>query len=366
MKLNDLHYQTAIGMLFGVGPKKGKLLEERLPNLEILFSETPKRLAKLTGYSVHFFEQMDRKFVLEEALKITRYHEENDIRSLYYKDEVYPHRLLNCDDGPLVLYTKGEADLNRTRFVAVVGTRACTEYGKEVTRQLISSFVDRDITVVSGLALGIDAWAHRYCLDFGVPTIAVLGHGLDTIYPQRNAGIARELLLKQGSIVSEFGPWTVPDKENFPKRNRIVAGMCDATVVVESKRTGGSMITARLANDYNRDVFALPGNITKETSLGCNELIAKNEAHLLSAPEDFFRIMGWNSTIAQPVQRKLFPELKMEQGQIVKLLTELGVTQIDRLSILSGIPISKLQAYLLELELLGVTISLPGNRVSMV
>lgn len=218
---------------------------------------------------------------------------------------------------------------------------------------------------MSGLAHGIDACVHRYCLEYNVTTYGVLGHGFDRIYPSQNLRLAEEML-DQGGLISEFIPGTNPDRENFPKRNRIVAGISDATIVVESKIKGGSLITANLANDYNRDVFAFPGSIRDETSQGCNILIASQKAHLIQRPEDFLNLMAWAPDKAQKsVQRKLFPDLSEKQKSIVEFIANGTKIQIDVLSLKTKLPISQLNTELFHLEMDGVILSLPGKKYIM-
>lgn len=361
MNYTNLHYQTSLGLLSGVGPKTGKALLEKLHSLEELFTTTAKKLSKKTGYKISFFNQLNTEEILELSDKVIEFNKKHNIRSIFYTDAAFPYRLNECADGPLMLYQKGELPLNDQRYVAIVGTRDCTDYGIELCRQLIESFQGKSITVVSGLAHGIDYWVHKFCVKYNVPTIGVLGHGLDRIYPAVHRDLAKKML-QNGSLLTEFIPWTNPDRENFPKRNRIVAGLCDATIVIESKIKGGSLITARLANDYNRDVFACPGNILKSTSIGCNSLIANDEAHLLQSPEQFLEVMNWNDNPTHVIQqRKIFPNLNDEQKSILSIIEASTKIQIDQLAISSSMPISKLNTILFYLELEGVITRLPGN-----
>jgi len=287
--------------------------------------------------------------------------EKNGLHVLSFQDENYPKRLTHCFDAPVVLFKKGGADLNAMRMVSVVGTRNITDYGRQVTRDLIKSFVPYNITVVSGLARGIDVEAHSACLEYNLPTIAVLGHGLDRIYPAGNKREARRIA-KDGALLSEFFTETLPDRENFPKRNRIVAGMTDATIVIESGFTGGSIITADLANSYNRDVFAVPGGIYNERSSGCNRLIKTNRAALLESVNDLAPIMGWKASDEKKhIQRKIFVELSTEEEKLISLLNEKGKQQIDDISLVTQIPMSTVMVHLLNLEMNGLIRALPGK-----
>lgn len=367
MIYTEQHYQTALSLLFGVGPIRGKQLIQKLGDLERLFSDDDKSLSQSTGYKEEFFRSMDRQGALDTAEKILHFNDKNDVQTLYFEDDAFPYRLNNCQDGPITLYVKGHCDLNNSRFVAIVGTRDSTSYGQEVCHQIVEHFKGHGITTVSGLAYGIDTWAHKYSIDHGVKTIAGLAHGHDRLYPFKNRNIAQQILDQGGALVSEFPPGTNPDRENFPKRNRIVAGMSDATIVVESKTSGGSLITARLANDYNRDVFAVPGTITKETSNGCNRLIANDEAHLFEGAEAFLRKLGWvNGKRPTPAQRSLFPEMNAQERAIVDLLRKTGVRPVDHIAVELSQAMSVVQSTLFMLEMKGLIRSLGGNRVEVV
>lgn len=355
-----------MGFLRGIGPKTARFLMQNVESLEELFHENPTLLSKKTGVKPLFFKNMERDMALQLSVDVVDFHRKNGIKTIYFQDGHYPYKLNQCLDAPLNLFLKGNSYFNDFKYVAVVGTREATEYGRLLCRDLIASFVGKNIVVVSGLAYGIDAWAHHYCLEFGVPTIGVLGHGLDRIYPNRHTQLAKDIIHAGGALITEFPPGTSPDYQNFPKRNRIVAGLCDATIVVESKIRGGSLITADLANDYSRDVFAFPGSILCETSAGCNHLIATDQAHLLSSPLQFLHKMGWETDkISTPVQRKVFTHLTAAQQRIVECLKNYEEIEIDRLSIMAEIPISQLNTELLLLELEGEVCVRPGNRYKL-
>lgn len=337
-----------------------------IPSLEFLFSSRPKTLANTTGLSPDFFRKMQRENALKKALSAVDFHDKHGIRALFYEDADFPRRLNQCADAPTQLFSKGTIDLNQARFVSVVGTRAATDYGKQLCRELIATFQGRNIVVVSGLALGIDAYVHRFCLEFNIPTIGVLGHGLDRIYPAKHRSLAKEMVTN-GALLTEFVPGVSPDRENFPKRNRIVAGLCDATIVVESKTSGGSLITAHIANSYNRDVFAFPGPVYKETSQGCNGLIATSKAHLLQTPESFVEFMQWDA-VEQPkdgTQFVCFPEISGIQAEIVQEIQRHSTIQLDVLAFQLALPISLLQVELLQLKLAGIVEELPGKQIQL-
>ncbi|MFK7785069.1 MAG: DNA-processing protein DprA [Crocinitomicaceae bacterium] len=363
MDYTYLHYRIALTLLNRVGPKKARQLLASLENWEELFVLTPQELSRKVRFSPSFIHKMGRKEALETSKGIVSFIEKHNINTVFCTDENYPKRLAECADAPLMLYQKGDSQLHFEHWVAVVGTRNATPYGKAICRELIESFQGKNIVVVSGLALGIDSYIHQYCLEFGVPTIAVLGHGLDRIYPYRNRGLAKSIVT-QGSLLTEFPPNTLPDRENFPKRNRIVAGLCDATIVVESNVKGGSLITADLANGYNRDVFAYPGSIFQSSSKGCNDLIRSDRAHLISSGGDFLELMSWN----QPEARKKMENDTQNLTRIQRTITEAighSTLHIDELAEKTRMSLATLNVELFDLLMIGSLNELPGKRYSI-
>jgi DNA processing protein len=349
-------------MLHGIGPRKARKLIRKIGSVDKLFTEPPLKLAHLSGVDVSFFKKMRRMNALEKAVHAVQFHETKKIQTLFYLDSNYPRRLTHCSDAPTALFMKGNLSMNTSKLVSIVGTRKATSYGKELCRRLIESFVGKDIVVVSGLAFGIDSFIHQYCVDYNVPTVAVLGHGLDRIYPSQNKGLASKIL-EYGALIPEFVPGTSPDRENFPKRNRIVAGLSDATIVVESTISGGSLITAHQAFGYDRDVFAFPGNVNTETSQGCNAIISQEKARCIQSPLEFLDWMEWNTdTVPVEVQRSCFPSLNDIQKEIVTAISNEESLHIDVLSARLSWPISKLNTELFHLILSGVVIELPGKR----
>jgi DNA processing protein len=361
-----LKFKLGLSEVPHIGYVHAKLLSEHFGSAEEIFKAGKKQLERLENIgevrarsikSFHDFSNAER-----EIQFIKKY----GIRCLYLKDKDYPQRLLNCYDPPTILFYKGNADLNASRVVSIVGTRENSEYGKSFTERLIKTLAACNCIIVSGLAFGIDSIAHRCALKYEIPTIGVVGHGLDTIYPRENAGLAKQML-GTGGILTEFRSKTDPDKFNFPSRNRIVAGMSDATIIVESGVRGGSIITADLANNYNRDVFAVPGRTTDAKSGGCNRLIRENKAVLLTDPEQFIEAMGWldgekNKAV---FQRKLFVPLSEEEKKIVELLRNNENVPIDELNFRSGISAGTLAGILLHLEMAGVLKALPGMRYKL-
>ncbi len=359
-------YEIALGLLNGIGPKRAKSLVSYIGSVEGVFKEKAGAMSKIPGIGSILANNLNRKASLLRAEQELKFIEKNKIQLYFYKDENYPRQLTNCDDSPIMLYGLGNLDFNKRKKIAVVGTRKASAYGRQMTKNLVHDLIDFDVQIISGLAYGIDISAHKAALEFKQPTIGVLAHGLDRVYPQAHQSIARQML-KNGGLITEFLSETTPDKENFPKRNRIVAGMCDAVVVVESSQKGGSLITAGLANDYNRDVFSFPGNADRSSSVGCNYLIQKNRAHLITCAQDLIEIMGWqDQKITAPVQTNLFTKLSLEEDTIVKILQEKGTINIDDLSHFSQFMTSKLSVQLFNLEMKGVIRSLPGKMYEFV
>lgn len=293
--------------------------------------------------------------------------EKYKIKPLFLTDKEYPQRLLNCYDSPTLVFYKGAADLNCSRVVAIVGTRSHTDYGKSFTEKLIRDLSDQGILIISGLAYGIDAIAHKAALKNNLPTLGVVGHGLDKMYPYDHASLAKDMVKHNGGILTEFFSGTKPDKHNFPLRNRIVAGLSDATVVVETHIKGGSMITAKLADAYNRDVFAVPGRTTDKYSSGCNHLIKYNKAILLTDADEMLDILGWKEKKKEArKQKELFIELSSEEKQVIQLLQEKESIHIDEINLKSGLSSSAAAAAILNLELQGVVTSMPGKMYKLV
>lgn len=293
---------------------------------------------------------------------------ENGVMPLCMNDENYPQRLRQCDDAPLMLFYKGNINLNQRRVICVVGTRRNTVYGEDLIRQFMRELrqLCPQLLVVSGLAYGVDIIAHRQALQNGYPTVGVLAHGVDYLYPTRHKQTADEMV-KKGGLLTEFLTQTNADKVNFVRRNRIVAGISDACVVVESAAHGGGLITASLARTYNREVFAFPGNVGSQYSEGCNNLIRDNVAGLISNADDFVKSMNWDDDVklqrAQQVgiERQLFPDLSTEERQVVSALKKHNDLQINMLSVQADIPIAHLTAILFSLEMKGVLKALPGG-----
>lgn len=361
----SIQHQIALTLLTGGGKKKIRKLLSHVEDTTDFFKASKHRLKTIPGIGEKFLQQLDRKAALLEAEKYLSLLEKYKIETVFFQDTNFPYRLNECVDAPILLYKKGKMDCNVPRVVSIVGTRNASSYGRKLCEELLHAFVGKDIVVVSGLAYGIDIYAHKLCTELGIQTIGVLGHGLDRIYPHAHIPIAHTML-ENGGLLTEFLPGSNPDRENFPMRNRIVAGMCDATIVIESGERGGSLITAELANDYARDVFAFPGDITREYSKGCNYLIQKNKAHLITSSEDFFEMMDWKDTPKKEnKQLQLFAELDEQEQKIVTLLKDSQEVSLDVLAIKTEIPVRLMSGILLGLELKGVVKALPGKRFGL-
>jgi DNA processing protein len=361
----SLQHQIALTLLTGGGKKKIRKILTHFEDSTDFFKASKHRLKTIPGIGEKFLQQLDRESALREAEKYEVFMDKHRIKTMFYTDAIFPYRLNQCEDAPILMYTLGKMDCNMPRVVSIVGTRNASSYGRKICEDLLHSFVGKDIVVVSGLAYGIDIYAHKLCTELGIQTIGVLGHGLDRIYPQAHIPIAQKML-ENGGLLTEFLPGSKPDRENFPMRNRIVAGMCDATIVIESGERGGSLITAELANDYARDVFAFPGDITREYSKGCNYLIQKNKAHLITSSDDFFEMMDWKDTTkTENKQLQLFAELDEQEQKIVTLLKDSQEVSLDVLAIKTEIPVRLMSGILLGLELKGVVKALPGKRFGL-
>ena len=316
---------------------------------------------------------------LKEALKVwdepmkraefeLKFMQEHQIRAITLNDDDYPQRLRECADAPIILYYKGNADLNQSKIISIVGTRQCTQYGIDLIRRFVSDLRRHcsEMLIVSGLAYGVDINAHRQALAQGYPTVAVLAHGLDHIYPYHHRDTAAQML-NHGGLLTEFMTQTNADKPNFVRRNRIVAGLSDAVIVIESKSKGGGLITADIAQSYNRAVFAYPGAVGMSCSEGCNNLIRDNVAALISNADDFVRAMGWQDetkrreALSDGIERNLFPDLSPEESSIVKQFQQTNDLQLNILSVKTGIPIGHLTALLFQLEMKGVIKPLAGG-----
>lgn len=358
----DLLYQLALTLVPNIGPVQAKLLLQHCEAEEI-FHAKKSFLEKIEGIGPVRAESIKNFNGFERAEEEIKFIEKYKITPLFLTNKNYPQRLLNCYDSPTLLFYKGEADLNTPKIISIIGTRSHTDYAKQVTEKLIKELSAQNILVISGLAFGVDAIAHKASLKNNLPTVGVLAHGLDKMYPAEHTNLAKDMIKNQGGLLTEFSSKTKPDKHNFPSRNRIVAGMSDAVIVIETDLKGGSMITAELANGYNKDVFAIPGKLTDVKSAGCNYLIKNNKAMLLSGASELIETMGWQETKKAKTkkQKELFIELTENEKIIVSILKEKDSVHIDELNSKSGLNSSAVAAGILNLELQNVIVSLPGK-----
>jgi len=366
--LNKSHeiYKIAFSKLHGIGPVRAAQIISKIGSPEVLFTNSLKSVWQETGFSKSILKSMKKEEALELAENQHNYNEKNEILSHFFLDKDYPRRLKQCGDPPIVIYSKGKMELNQSKIVSIVGTRNLTNYGTKILNELFDTLKTEQIQIISGLAYGVDILAHRLCLEHGLETIGVLGHGLDRIYPFKHRSTALEMM-ENGGLVTEFMINTNPDRENFPMRNRIVAGMSDATIVVESKIKGGSIITAELANDYSRDVFAFSGDVDRPFSEGCNDLIRKQKAHLITKGIDFLTFMNWkDSKKKQILQKQMFHDLNPEEDIIVRLLEDESELHADVLCVKSGITPSQMNVILFNLEMANVVQQIPGKRFKLI
>jgi len=359
---NALLYQIAITLLPGVGDINARKLIAYTGGPEAVFTEKPEKLAKIPGFGGATIELIkNNRHVLARAEAEMDFIQKFSIKHFFFTESGYPERLKHCADSPVLIFANGNPDLNAPKIVSIVGTRKATDYGKEICRKLVAGLAELDVLIVSGLAYGIDTCAHKSAIDEGLSTVGVLAHGLDRIYPALNKPMALRMM-EQGGLVTEFLSETNPDRENFPKRNRIIAGLADATMVVEAGSRGGALITADIANSYNRDVFAVPGRLGDLMSEGCNHLIKTNRAALVQSAADVCYIMGWDKQPKKKaVQRSLMLNLDDDQQAVVDILKEHGDCSLDKIYLTSGIQLSKIASALLNLEFEGIVKCLPGK-----
>ena len=358
-RLTNFNYQQALELYRAVGSAQ-LLYEHRNEIGDIIKDASPKLMEALKDWD----EPMRR------AECEMRFMEEHRIRALTLNDDDYPQRLTECPDAPIILYYKGQADLNQERIVSLVGTRRMTTYGQDLIRRFIADLRQQcpEVLIVSGLAYGVDICAHREALAHGYPTVGVLAHGLDQIYPYRHRETAAEMV-NHGGLLTEFMTQTNADKPNFVRRNRIVAGMADSVILVESAAKGGGLITAEIAQSYARAVFAFPGNVGQMYSEGCNNLIRDNGAGLISNADDFVKAMGWPTVKDMPlfsqslasVVGSQIPNLSAEEQQVVSLLQQTNDLQLNIITVKTGIPIGRLTALLFQLEMKCVVKPLAGG-----
>jgi len=356
-RMTGFNFQTALHLYQTMGG--GQAVYEHRHDIKDVIPDCTDRLAA---------SLQDWSLALQRAAQEMSFIQKHQIQPLCLGDERYPQRLAECADAPIILFYMGNADLNQRRVINIIGTRHCTAYGQDLIRRFVADLrrLCPEVLIVSGLAYGVDICAHRHALQNGYETVGVLAHGLDELYPSAHRDTAKQML-QQGGLLTEYMSETRADKMNFVKRNRIVAGMTDATILVESAAKGGGLITSHIAQDYDRAVFAFPGAIGAPYSEGCNQLIRDNGAQLITSAEDFVEAMGWQTdaqrqeAINKGIERNLFPELSDEEQGIVKALNELGDLALNQLAAKTNTPISRLTSLLFQMEMKGIVRPLAGG-----
>jgi DNA processing protein len=363
MSPTSLVHKIALGMIPGVGDITARKIVSYAGSVEAVFSESFRNLTKIPGVGEALAKAVAGHEYLDAAAREAEYVEKNGIRVFHYLDDDYPFRFRQCEDSPVTFFFRGKADLNASHILSVVGTRNATQRGRELCQKIVAGLSEHfpELLIVSGLAYGIDITAHKAALANGLPTVAVLGHGLKTVYPSIHASIAKSML-ENGGHVTDFSSDTLPERNNFIRRNRIIAGISDATLIVESGLRGGALITADIAASYNRDVMAVPGRPGDEWSAGCNAMIRCNKAALVEGHENIEYLLGWKpSALTVPVQPQLFKEMTDNEKKIYDALKAEGDLTMDTLARVLEMPVHKLSTVLLQMELAGLITPCPGN-----
>lgn len=363
---NDLRYILALQRTPNLGDISIKKLIAKVGSAEAVFNEKKNVLAKVDGIGVLRLKDLKPKIQLEEADEEMRFIEENDIDCYYFQDSLYPEKLKHCIDGPILLFGAGNIDLKNKKIISVVGTRKITSYGKAFCQSLVEELAPLDPVIVSGFAYGVDICAHRAALDAGLQTIACLAHGLNQFYPRDHKKYASRIE-ENGGFLTEFWSTDVFDRNNFLRRNRVIAGVSEATIVIESAEKGGSLVTADIANSYNREVFAVPGRATDSQSKGCNNLIKQQKAHVLTNAADIIYHLGWQlKAAAKPRQTQLFVELDEEEKMVYRFLKDQDKELLDIIALECSMPVYKVATVLMNLELKGIVRPLPGKLFQLV
>lgn len=364
----SLKHKIALGLIPGIGDINARKLVSHIGSVEGVFTESFSSLVKIPGIGTSLAKYICERSYLDSAEKEAEYVTKNDIKTFFYLDNDYPYRLRQCDDSPVTFFYKGSADLNSLHMLSMVGTRNASARGKELCEKIVTSLAQKhpDLIIVSGLAYGIDIASHKAALANNLQTIGVLAHGFKTTYPSVHRPVATAMLSK-GALVTDFLSDDLPERNNFIKRNRIIAGLTDATLVVESGTKGGALITADIANSYNREVFAVPGRPEDIWSAGCNSLIKRNRAALVENGDDIEYLLGWiPEKNNQPVQRQLFNDLNDDERIVYEQISSEGEMNIDEICRAVGMPVYKLSSLLLQMEFNGIIRCFPGNLYRIV
>ncbi len=368
--MTETYNIIALSFIPKVGPVMAKNLISYCGSAEAVFKQKKSHLIKIPGIGNQLAENIINQKVFSKVETELKFIEKYKIKAINFLDKEYPKRLSNCLDAPLILFQKGNTNLNQQKVISIVGTRKATHYGKKFVADLLLELAGKKILVVSGMALGIDGQAHKSAVDNFIDTVAVMGHGLNHFYPEQNKKTAIEMLKQNSSLLSEYNSQESFVPANFPKRNRIIAGMSDATIVIESEIKGGSIITANIANTYNRDVFAVPGRTKDKYSKGCNFLLKTYKANIIENAKDLLKHMIWDddnksNKISKIKQMELLLNLSPTEEKIVNILKENDEISSDEMMFQTKLSGSKVATTLLELELRGVVIGLPGNLYAL-
>jgi DNA processing protein len=360
--------RLALIQIPGIGDLFAKLLTEYFKGAKHLFASSRKELSLIPGVGSYLLGNLTNKKIRDQvflrAKQELNFTEKHNINIMFYDEDSYPEKLKVIDDAPFILFYKGTDVLKTNKILSIVGTRKATGYGEDITHKITEELKNENILIVSGLAYGIDTFAHKFSVEKNIPTIAVLAHGLDRVYPYKNKRLA-EKMLENGGLLTEFFSGTNPDRENFPKRNRIVAGISDATVVVEASVKGGALITARIANSYSRDVLAVPGRAIDFYSEGCNWVIKNQQAALVESGKDILKALNWTDAAEvfdKKAQLDLFAVLSDEEKAILDILKNTGTANKERLAIKLNQKLSVLSGTLFNMEMNGIIKALPGNN----
>ncbi|MEQ9379146.1 MAG: DNA-processing protein DprA [Imperialibacter sp.] len=360
-------YQLALQLVPGVGPRMARMLISHLGSASSIFKTPKGKLKKINGIGEKTAEALIQADFLKEAEKVLERCGKQDTEAIFFTDETYPERLKHIYDAPLIIFKKGVGTLDTAKAVAIVGTRSATDYGREVTREIIQSLIPYNPLIVSGLAYGIDIEAHRAALDNGLPTFGVMASGTDVIYPSVHKHTALKMLEK-GGLVTEYAPGTKPEASFFPARNRIIAGLAEAVIVVEAASRGGALITAEIANSYDREVLAIPGNLGNSFSEGCNKLIEQQKAHIYTSAESLASLLNWDLASSTKKKTATKPPALSEMASKIwdSLEKQPNGIHLDTLSWNTQIPIHQLASELLNLEFEGFVKSLPGKQFKLI
>lgn len=362
----EILYRIALIQLPGIGDLFAKLLTEYFKGAKHIFKASKKELNEIPGVGrvllATLCDNNVKSDVLRRAEAELKFIEKHRIQILLYDADDYPVKLKECYDSPFLLYYKGASVLNKQKIISIVGTRKSTGYGADMTDKIVRELKNHDVLIVSGLAYGIDSHAHKNALASQLSTVGVLAHGLDKLYPSKNRMLAKEML-DNGGLLTEFMSGTNPDRENFPKRNRIVSGIADATILIEAAAKGGALITANISNSYGREVLAVPGRSIDAYSAGCNALIKSNRATLVESGDDVLKTLGWKEeTFEKPAQLNLFGNLSDHERQIIDIIRNTGVANKEQISHKLKQKLQHVSGMLFNLELNGVIKALPGNN----